>query len=425
MKHRIPVESLGPRGPAMANAVEACVHCGFCLAACPTYLTFGQEMDSPRGRIVLMKGALEGDLPLEQVLPHVDRCLGCMGCVPACPSGVQYGDLLTSFREFSENRRKRPLLDRLIRALAVETLPHPRRLRVAIFLAKPARPLRRFLPAPFRAMLDLVPERVPSWSPLPAIHPAQGGTRRARVALLAGCAQQVLAPEINRATLRVLARNGVEVVIPPDQGCCGALPLHTGATERARTLARVNLRAFDLTDLDAVVTNSAGCGSGMHDYPLLFAGTDEASRARAFSERVQDVSTFLDELGIVPPPLASNPCTVAYHDACHLAHAQGVVGAPRRLLESVPGLDLVPIPEGEICCGSAGTYNLEQPETGAKLGSRKADAILGTGAELVVTGNIGCIVQIRSHLDRKGSHLPVKHTMELLDSAYGGVEGMA
>ena len=413
MRHTIPVDSLGPQAPSMAEAVASCVHCGFCLPACPTYLALGEEMDSPRGRILLMKGALEGELSQEDVLPHVDRCLGCLACVTACPSGVEYGELLTPFREMSEKERSRSPLEKLTRALTNQTLPYPGRFRAAAALGRYTKALRPFLPAALRTMLDLLPDRLPPRAALPALTPAKG-PRRARVALLSGCVQQVLSPEVNRATVDALSRNGVEVVIPPRQGCCGALSMHTGAADQARRLAKRNLGAFKIDEVDAVVTNAAGCGSGMHEYPLLFAGEAEEAAAREFAAKVQDVTVFLDALGMEPPPALSTPTRVAYHDACHLAHAQGVTDAPRRLLSAVPNLELVSIPEGEICCGSAGTYNIEQPEIAAELGKRKAEAILGTGAQAVVTGNIGCMTQIDSHLQRLGRPLPIYHTIELL-----------
>ncbi len=400
----------------MAEAVASCVHCGFCLPACPTYLALGEEMDSPRGRILLMKGALEGELSQEEVLPHVDRCLGCLACVTACPSGVEYGELLTPFREMTEKGRSRSPMEELTRTLTNQTLPYPGRFRAAAVLGRLTRIFKPFLPAALRTMLDLLPEKLPPRVALPPISPAQG-KRRARVALLSGCVQQVLTPGINRATVDVLTGNGVEVVIPPRQGCCGALSMHTGAADQARALARRNFEAFNLSEVDAVVTNAAGCGSGMHEYPLLFAGEAEEQAARNFADKVQDVTVFLDALGFEQPPALLAPMTVAYHDACHLAHAQGVTDAPRRLLGAVPNLTLVPIPEGEICCGSAGSYNIEQPEIAAQLGQRKANAILGTGAQAVVTGNIGCMTQIESHLQRLGKPLPVFHTVELLNGS--------
>ena len=398
----------------MAEAVASCVHCGFCLPACPTYLALGEEMDSPRGRILLMKGALEGELSQEEVLPHVDRCLGCLACVTACPSGVEYGELLTPFREMTERGRSRSAMEELTRTLTNQTLPYPGRFRAAAVLGRFTKVFKPFLPGALRTMLELLPEKLPPRVALPPISPARG-KRRARVALLSGCVQQVLTPGINRATIDVLTSNGVEVVIPPRQGCCGALSMHTGAADQARALARRNFDAFNLSEVDAVVTNAAGCGSGMHEYPLLFAGEAEEQAARDFAGKVQDVTVFLDTLGIEPPPALPTPMTVAYHDACHLAHAQGVTDAPRRLLGAVQNLTLVPIPEGEICCGSAGSYNIEQPEIAAQLGQRKAKAILGTGAQAVVTGNIGCMTQIDSHLQRLGKPLPIFHTVELLN----------
>ncbi len=419
MRHAIPVEDLGPQATAMAHAVEACVHCGFCLPACPTYLTLGEEMDSPRGRILLMKGVLEGELELADALPYVDRCLGCLGCVTVCPSGVEYGELLAPFRAQAEAQRQRPLLEKITRLMANQTLPYPGRFRAAATLGKLARPVQGILPAPMRTMLGLLPEQMPAAQPLPALIPA-AGTRRARVALLAGCVQQVLAPEINWATVRVLARNGVEVVIPAGQGCCGALSMHNGEAGQARSLARHNLDIFHLEDVDAIVTNAAGCGSGMHEYPLLFAGSGDEAKAEQFAAKVQDITVFLDKLGIETPPALAAPLTIAYHDACHLAHAQGVRDAPRRLLSAIPNVTLVPIAEGEICCGSAGTYNIEQPELAQTLGQRKANSVAATGADLLVTGNIGCMTQISTHLGRLGKPIPVQHTIQLLDRAYRG-----
>jgi glycolate oxidase iron-sulfur subunit len=416
VRHTIAVDQLGAQGASMVRAVEACVHCGFCLPTCPTYRVLGEEMDSPRGRIVLMKSALEDGLAIDETMPFIDRCLGCLGCVTVCPSGVQYGELVTPFRARAERQRSRTLTNRMQRMLVRETLPYPGRFRVAARVAKLTRPFHNFVPKELRGMLALLPERLPQSMSLPGVYPAEG-VRRARVALLAGCVQQVLAPEINWATLRVLAKNGVEVVIPPGQGCCGALMIHAGEADRARDLARHNLRVFP-GDVDAVVTNAAGCGSGMKEYGLLFKGLPEEEMAGAFARRVKDVSAFLADLGIETPPPLLQPLTMAYHDACHLAHAQGVTEAPRRLLRSVPNLTLVEIPENDICCGSAGTYNVEQPDIASKLGQRKVDNILSTRSQAVAAGNIGCIVQIRSHLKQSAHQLPVYHTIEVLDMAY-------
>ncbi|HLF28298.1 MAG TPA: heterodisulfide reductase-related iron-sulfur binding cluster [Anaerolineae bacterium] len=416
MRHTIPVDQIGAPGPAMVRAIEACVHCGFCLPACPTYRLMGEEMDSPRGRILLMKETLEGELRIDEAMPFIDRCLGCLGCVTACPSGVAYGELVTPFQAYAEARRTRSLASRMQRLLVRETLPYPGRFRWAAQLGKLVRPFSRWLPHELRSMLSLLPKRLPAARPLPALYPA-AGQRRARVALLAGCIQQALAPEINWATLRVLSKNGVEVVIPSNQGCCGALLMHSGEDERARRFARRNLDAFP-KDVDAVLTNAAGCGSGMRDYGLLFKGLPEQAAAEAFAQRVKDVSAFLDELGIQPPAPLPQSLKLAYHDACHLAHAQGVTQAPRHLLASIPNLTLVEIPDAELCCGSAGVYNIEQPEIAQRLGRRKAESILQTGAEAVAAGNIGCLVQIRAHLERLAQPLPVYHTFEILDRAY-------
>lgn len=426
MQHTIELERLGAPGPEMAHAVEKCVHCGFCLAACPTYKVLGEEMDSPRGRIYLMKEQMEGNLALDEMMPFIDSCLGCMACVTACPSGVEYGELLTPFRAQSEETRSRTLMERTTRLLVRETLPYPDRFRLAATMGKFAMPFKKMLPDSLGAMLDLLPDSLPSSDPLPDIYPAQGETR-ARVALLSGCVQQVLSPSINWATLRVLSRNGVEVIIPRGQGCCGSLAMHNGEGDHASALARRNLTVFgpliERGEIDAVITNAAGCGSGMQEYGLLFKGTNYAERAQLFANNVQDVSLFLDSLGLVePPPALPEALTVAYHDACHLAHAQGVTSPPRRLLRSIPNLSLVEVPEGEICCGSAGTYNLEQPEIANTLGERKVDNIVSTGAQAVVTGNIGCMTQIQTHLLQKDKPLPLWHTIELLELAYEGAE---
>ena len=418
MQHAIPVETLGPQGQAMADAVQACVHCGFCLPVCPTYRLLGEEMDSPRGRIYLMKETLEGALPLAEALPYIDHCLGCVGCVPACPSGVPYGDLITSFRAYvaQNNGQSSSIGDRIQRTLLKETLPHPGRFRAAARAGRLGRGVSGALPESLRSMLTLLPDELPAPVSLPPLVPAIG-PRRARVALLAGCVQQALAPQINMATLRVLCRQGVEVVIPPGQGCCGALSMHMGEADQARSLARANLRAFP-DDVDAVITNAAGCGSGIHEYPLLFRGTNDEKAASRFASQAVDVSVFLAQLGLIeePGPLPQ-PLTVAYHDACHLANAQGVRTQPRDLLRRIPNLTLVEIADGELCCGSAGTYNIQQPELAGQLGEQKARNVLATGADVLVTGNIGCLTQIDLHLRRLGRPLPMMHTIELLDRA--------
>ena len=418
MQHKIKPNAHGPRSAAMTNAVEACVHCGFCLAACPTYTLLGEEMDSPRGRIYLMKNVLEGELDPQEAQPYIDRCLGCMGCVPACPSGVPYGDLLTSYRALHEPERQRPIIDKVTRRMIVETLPYPGRFRAAATTGKLGKLVKGVLPDQIGGMLDMLPDQLPPAVNLPNIVPAKGD-RRARVAFLTGCVQTVLAPDINRASVELLAANGVEVVIPSGQGCCGSILSHIGEEGRAIALARNNLNAFSQIEgeVDAIITNAAGCGSGMHEYGLLFAGQPEAEMATQFAHKVKDVTVFLDELGLRPMPETQPARQVVYHDACHLAFAQGVVDPPRALLQSIPNLTLLELEES-LCCGSAGTYNLEQPELAAQLGQRKAQMIIDSGAELVAMGNIGCQTQIETHLARLGQPLPVLHTVQLLAQAY-------
>jgi len=417
--HTINPDAHGPLGAPMARAVEACVHCGFCLAACPTYRELGQEMDTPRGRIVLMKQVLEGDLPLEAALPHVDRCLGCLACEPACPSGVAYRDLISPFRALAEKKRSRPFMERMRRWIVSTTLPHPGRFRIAALAGRIARGFAPLFPKSFQPMLGLIPERVPPRQRWPEVTPAQGA-RRGRVALLAGCAQQVLAPDINSATIDVLTHNGVEVVVPRAQACCGALAWHVGDLDSAQRFARRNLAAFP-DDVDAILTNAAGCGSGMHEYHLILAGTEWADAAEKFRHRVCDVAAFLARLGgLAPIPDSGKEVRIAYHDACHLLNAQGVRDEPRGLLRAIPRAQIVNLPDPHLCCGSAGTYNLDQPEIAARLGAAKARAIIASQADVVATGNIGCLTQLKLHLARQGSTIPIRHTMQILRDAYRG-----
>lgn len=391
----------------MARAVTTCVHCGFCLSACPTYRVLGEEMDSPRGRIVLMKQALEGELSISDTLPYVDRCLGCLACETACPSGVRYRELIVPFRARVE-QHARSTMEGWVGEALLSVLESPAMFRAALRAGRLGRLMSPLLPHSLRAALDLLPPRLPSATTLPPLVPAIG-TRRARVALLAGCVQQVLRPSINTATLRMLAANGVEVVVPPAQGCCGALSLHAGFDGRASRHAARNAEAFP-ADVDAIVTNAAGCGSAMKEGRYLAP--------------VKDVAEFLDDLGIhTPLAFASERrMTVAYHDACHLGHGQGVRAAPRRLLNQIAGATLVEINDGEMCCGSAGLYNLEHPTVAAELGDRKAAAIRATGADLVATGNIGCMTQIETRLATSATPIPVHHTIEVLNSAYSSRE---
>jgi len=417
MLHEIPTEKFGPLGAPMAHAVQACVHCGFCLAACPTYQELGQEMDSPRGRIVLMKEVLEGKLSWEAAQPHVDRCLGCLACEPACPSGVPYRDLISPFRALARQHFKRPVAEKLSRWLSAQTVPYPARFRAAAFLGRIGKAFAPILPSAVRPMMELLPDTLPPRQTWPETTPARG-ERRARVALLAGCAQQVLDPDINTATIEVLARNGIEVLVPRSQGCCGGLAWHTGALPATQDFARRNLNAFP-EDVDAILTNAAGCGSAMHEYHLVLRGTPDEARAEKFRKRVMDVSVFLHKLGLREPFRDSGQTQrIAYHDACHLANAQGVRREPRELLRSVPGVELLELPDAHLCCGSAGSYNLDQPKIAAALGEQKARAVIATGATVLASGNIGCLTQLRMHLAKLGAPLTVRHTMQILRDAY-------
>jgi glycolate oxidase iron-sulfur subunit len=419
MLHKIPTETFGPLGEPMTHAVETCVHCGFCLAACPTYRELGQEMDTPRGRIVLMKEVLEGTLPLAAAQPHVDRCLGCLACEPACPSGVPYRDLISPFRALTQTGMPRSFGEKLRRWVAAQTIPFPERFRLAMRVGRIGKMMRALIPLTIRPMIDLLPDELPPAQHWPAATPARG-ERRARVALLIGCAQQVLDPDINAATIEVLARNGVEVIVPAGQGCCGGLAWHTGDLRAAQAFARRNLESFP-ADVDAILTNAAGCGSAMHEYHLVLHGTADEERAAAFGKRVLDVSVFLQRLGLCEVPAGiGRPLKVAYHDACHLANAQGVRSEPRELLRRIPGVELCELADAQMCCGSAGTYNLDQPEIASSLGEKKARSVIATGADIVASGNIGCLTQLRVRLTTLGSPVKVRHTMQLLRDAYGG-----
>ncbi len=414
MKHNIKNDD--PRTSEMAKAIENCVHCGFCLPVCPTYNLLGEEMDSPRGRIYLMKNVLEDNLPAEEAQPYIDRCLGCMACVTACPSGVAYGDLLPGYRSQIEKSRQRPFIDKITRTMIRETLPYPARFRLAAQTGKIGNMVKNALPDAMATMLSLLPESLPEKQALPGTLPAKG-EKRGRVALLRGCVQSVLAPEINFSVAHVLAKNGIEVVIPPEQNCCGSILLHIGEDEKSQQLARKNFGAFP-DDVDAIIVTAAGCGSGIQDYELLFKGKNEASQAKQFAEKSVDFTSYLAKIGIREPQALKKPLRVVYQDACHLLHAQGVQSAPRELLKSIPNLTLVEIEEAGMCCGSAGTYNIEQPELASQLGQRKVQHILDAQPDVIVSANIGCMTQLRTHLKQAGSDIPVMYIAELLYQAY-------
>jgi glycolate oxidase iron-sulfur subunit len=394
--------------------VDDCVHCGFCLQTCPTYLLWANEADSPRGRIVLIGDALESPAVSDELATHIDRCLGCMACVTACPSGVRYDQLIERTRPKIERGYRRPRSERLLRATLFQTLPHPRRLRALAPLIEAGRRLGAGrIPGRAGAMARVAPRasvRRAMRTGVPELTPA-AGTRRGRVAVLLGCVQRVFYPATHRATVGALAAEGFEVLAPRLPSCCGALELHAGEQEAAVARARNAIAAFDaLGPLDHIVTSAAGCGSAMKEYGELL-GTEEA---RAFSERVRDVSEVLDSAE-PRAPRGPVPLRVVYHDACHLAHAQKVREQPRELLRAIPGLELLEVgTEREICCGSAGVYNLLQPDAAAELGARKARHLLDTGAQAIAAGNPGCAAQLDVHLRALGQPLPVLHPVELV-----------
>jgi glycolate oxidase iron-sulfur subunit len=405
--------------------LRKCVHCGFCTATCPTYVTLGNELDSPRGRIYLIKDMLENGRPADkEIVTHIDRCLSCLACMTTCPSGVNYMHLVDHARAHIQETYRRPLLDRLTRAMLAAVLPHPARFRAALKLAGLGRPfvgLFEKLPAlkPIAAMLKLAPSSIPAASPmsLPGTHAGQG-TKRGRVAILTGCAQSVLDPAINATTISLLTRLGVEVVVPEGEGCCGALVHHMGREEAALASARRNVdawtRAVDNGGLDAIIITASGCGTTIKDYGfMLRLDPAYAERAARVSALAKDVTEYLAGLDL-PEPVRKPGTIVAYHSACSMQHGQKITRQPKELLAKA-GFVVREPREGHLCCGSAGTYNILQPDISAKLRDRKVKNIEATGASVVATGNIGCITQIAS-----AAKLPVVHTIKLLDWAYGG-----
>jgi glycolate oxidase iron-sulfur subunit len=413
----IQIRAFDSERPPEAELIADCVHCGFCLPTCPTYVLWGEEMDSPRGRIVLMRAGLEEGSELSpEMVGHFDNCLGCMACVTACPSGVKYDRLIEDTRGQVERNARRGPRERLLRRAIFALAPHPGRLRVLAPFAALGRVLA---PQPLRSLTPRTPARK-TLRRLPVRFEARG-ERRGTVALLQGCVQRVFFGDVNEATARVLAAEGFEVHAPARPRCCGALQLHAGEDRPARDRARETIAAFE--EYEHVVVNAAGCGSAMKDYGHLLRDDPEwAERAERFAARVRDVTELLHEAG----PRAERrplPMRVAYHDACHLAHAQAVRAQPRELLAAIPGLELVEPAEWELCCGSAGIYNLVKPEPAAELGERKARNLLDTGAEAIAAANPGCALQIAAHTRRLGRELPVHHPMELLArSIEGGSE---
>jgi len=407
------------------DVLRKCVHCGFCIATCPTYLLLGDELDSPRGRIYLIKDMLENDrAATRHIAKHVDRCLSCLACMTTCPSGVNYMRLIDHARVHVAKTYKRPFMDNLVRTLLQMILPYPKRFKMALIAARPFRIFATVLAKipgckALAAMLALAPAKLPGATSTREVNPqSTTGKRRGRVALLSGCAQRVLDPGINEATVRLLNRQGIDVIMPKGEGCCGALVHHMGNEQKAIVQAKLNvdawMREVDGEGLDAIIITASGCGTTIKDYGhLLIDEPEYAQKAQKISGLTQDVTEYLARLW--PAPANTNMgLKVAYHSACSLQHGQKVISQPKELLRAA-GFDVVEVPEGHICCGSAGTYNILQPEISTQLRQRKVANIESTAPDLIATGNIGCMTQIA-----KGTNLPIVHTVELLDWASGG-----
>lgn len=437
-----PLESIEPNlgrfdaeHPPDPGLIDACVHCGFCLSTCPSYRVMGTETDSPRGRIYLMDAINEGKIPLSKAsAQHFDSCLGCLACVTACPSGVQYDKLIEATRPQIERNYPRPLPERVFRALLFNLVPYPRRLRALLAplllyqklgLQRVVRAAKLLEPFPRLASMESLLPPVPQSAfrgSIPVLTPAQG-QKRYRVGVILGCVQRLFFADVNAATVRVLSANGCEVVVPQSQGCCAALPHHQGQEAQAKTLARQMIDSFADTDVDAVIINASGCGHTLKNYgELLQDDPQYCERAQQFASKVKDVQEFLYEVGLTAPlsPLQAESLRVVYQDACHMLHGQKISVQPRQLLRQIPGVQLREPLDAAICCGSSGVYNILQPEVAAELGQRKVKNLLNTGAELIVSANPGCAMQINKHLEGQ-KVIPVMHPMELLDRSIRGV----
>lgn len=413
--------------PQIAEAdsiLRACVHCGFCTATCPSYLLTGDELDSPRGRIYLIKDMLETDRPATQdVAKHIDRCLSCLSCMTTCPASVHYMHLVDHARSHIEATYRRPLMDRFMRAFLAQVLPYPNRFRLAAFagfLAKPFGFMFRAVPflKPVAAMIELAPSRPPNRSSFEGPQTFVAGTGSKRVALMSGCAHPVLRPDLNEATIRLLNRHGVSVVLSKGEGCCGALPHHLGKSKAAHEMAKTNIdvwtRDIENGGLDAIIINASGCGTSVKDYGYMFRNDPAyCDKARAVSAIAQDISEYLEELDLQHASLGRQ-LDIAYHSACSMQHGQQITALPKTLLMNA-GFRVMDVPEGHICCGSAGTYNMLQADLANQLRARKVKNIESLTPDLIATGNLGCMTQIGT-----GTRLPIVHTVELLDWATGG-----
>jgi glycolate oxidase iron-sulfur subunit len=418
-------EQLKDPGIKLSNDIlRTCVHCGFCTATCPTYQVLGDELDSPRGRIYLIKDMLEKGRPADaRTVKHIDRCLSCLACMTTCPSGVHYMHLVDNAREYIEKTYKRPLMDRMLRWTLAQIIPHPMRFRLALFAAKLGRPFARLMPdARLRAMLEMAPKTIPpvsrnddpqTFAPL--------GPRKFRVALMTGCAQKALNTDINDATIRILQRLGCEVVVAKGMGCCGALTHHMGKADQSHAFAAANIRAWmdekANSGLDAVVINTSGCGTTVKDYGHMFRNDPLAADASEVAGMTMDISELLAKIGL--PQGTDKGIKVAYHAACSLQHGQQIKNHPKDLLRRA-GFTVVEPADSHLCCGSAGTYNLLQPEISQQLKARKVQTLEAKTPDIIAAGNIGCMMQIGS-----GTKIPMVHTVELLDWATGGPKPQA
>ena len=420
-----------PKNPPQSELIDTCVHCGFCLATCPSYRVIGKEMDSPRGRIYLMDAINQGEAAIDTATSqHFDSCLGCLACVTTCPSGVQYDQLISATRAQVERNQDRSLSDRLIRTLIFNLFPYPHRLKHILAplwfyqtsglqkLVRKTKILTKLTPR-LAAMESILPKiTAQSWQEnLPEIIPAQG-TKRYRVGMILGCVQRLFFASVNQATVRVLTANGCEVVIPQSQGCCAALPAHQGQEAQAQALTKQMIDSFNAEDLDAIIINAAGCGHTLKEYGHILADDAQyAQKAEVFAAKVKDIQEFLAgiELSTELAPVASAELNIVYQDACHLLHGQKISLQPRQLLRKIPGIKLREPIDAALCCGSAGIYNMLQPETADELGKQKANNLINTGASLIVSPNPGCSLQIQKHLNLQNSNLPIMHPIELLD----------
>lgn len=424
------------KNPPQPELIDACVHCGFCLATCPSYRVIGKEMDSPRGRIYLMDAINQGEAKIDTTTTqHFDTCLGCLACVTTCPSGVQYDRLIAATRPQIERNQDRSLPDKLIRTLIFNLFPYPERLRFLLpplwlyqksglqKLIRNTNILKQLSPrlAAMEAILPQITTLAPHDN-LPEVIPAKG-TKRYRVGMILGCVQRLFFSPVNEATARVLTANGCEVVIPKSQGCCAALPAHQGQEAQAKALARQTIDSFLDQNLDAIIINAAGCGHTLKEYGHILADDPEyRTKAEEFAHKVRDVQEFLAEIDLIAKlqPLAPEELTIVYQDACHLLHGQKISLQPRQLLRKIPGVSLREPIDASLCCGSAGIYNMLQPETADELGRQKARNLVNTGASVIASPNPGCSLQIQKHLELQGSDIRLMHPVELLDLSIQG-----